>query len=66
MVIDFAGCYVVERVCKALFAELEPAELVTRGSARREKRRLIQDKERKEKEENGILPEVNEVIKKKQ
>ena len=49
-----------------MFAELEPAELVTRGSARREKRRLIQDKERKEKEENGILPEVNEVIKKKQ
>jgi manganese-transporting P-type ATPase len=40
MVIDFIGCYIIEVVCKYLFADLEPKPLVTRGSERRVKRRL--------------------------
>ncbi|EIW56082.1 endoplasmic reticulum Ca-transporting P-type ATPase [Trametes versicolor FP-101664 SS1] len=39
MVIDFAGCWIIEKVCKALFANLEPKPMVTRGRERREKRR---------------------------
>ncbi|EIW70519.1 hypothetical protein TREMEDRAFT_43233 [Tremella mesenterica DSM 1558] len=46
MIIDFAGCFVVEKVCKALFADLEPAEIVTRGRERRESRRLLEEKEK--------------------
>lgn len=69
MIVDFAGCYIVERGCKALFAELEPAELVTRGKERREKRRLLQDAEKKEEMQNGMngtLPELKELVKKTQ
>ncbi|TIB39582.1 hypothetical protein E3P86_01063 [Wallemia ichthyophaga] len=40
MVLDFTLCYAVEIGCKKLFANLNPPELVTRGSERREKRRL--------------------------
>ncbi|KAI0644110.1 endoplasmic reticulum Ca-transporting P-type ATPase [Trametes meyenii] len=39
MVIDFAGCWIIEKVCKALFANLEPKPMITRGRERREKRR---------------------------
>ena len=39
MIIDFAGCWIIEKVCKALFANLEPRPMVTRGRERREKRR---------------------------
>ena len=42
MIIDFIGCYLIEQVCKALFADLEPKELVTRGRERREKRRAVE------------------------
>jgi manganese-transporting P-type ATPase len=45
MIIDFAGCYIIEQVCKALFADLEPKELVTRGKERREKRRALEELE---------------------
>ncbi len=31
MTIDFVGCYIVEVVCKYLFADLEPKPMVTRG-----------------------------------
>ena len=44
MVVDFAGCWVVEVVCKRLFAVLEPKELITRGQERREKRRKLEEK----------------------
>jgi membrane protein implicated in regulation of membrane protease activity len=44
MVIDFVLCWVMEKGCKALFADLEPAELVTRGQARRIKRRAEQER----------------------
>ncbi|KAI0319700.1 endoplasmic reticulum Ca-transporting P-type ATPase [Amylostereum chailletii] len=43
MVIDFVGCFVVEKVCKHLFAELEPKEIITRGRERREKRRALEE-----------------------
>ncbi|KAF7789236.1 hypothetical protein EIP86_000177 [Pleurotus ostreatoroseus] len=40
MIIDFAGCWMIEVVCKQLFANLEPKKIVTIGKERREKRRL--------------------------
>jgi cation-transporting ATPase 13A1 len=61
MVIDFAGCWIIEKGCKALFADLEPMEMVTRGRERREKRREVEESEKA----NG-LPELNEVVKKTQ
>ena len=66
MLVDFAGCAVIETGCKFLFADLDPAELVTRGRERREKRRIEQEREKKGKEANGVLPEISEVIKKTQ
>jgi manganese-transporting P-type ATPase len=39
MVVDFAGCWLIEVVCKHLFADLEPKAMVTRGRSRREARR---------------------------
>jgi cation-transporting ATPase 13A1 len=44
MVVDFAGCFIIETVCKALFADLEPKPLITRGSERRVQRRIQQAK----------------------
>ena len=46
MLADFAGCWVIEKVCKALFADLQPKELVTRGRERREARRAIEEQEK--------------------
>jgi cation-transporting ATPase 13A1 len=57
MVLDFGGCFIIETVCKYLFADLEPAELVTRGRERREKRRAAEEKARAE----AVLPELEEV-----
>jgi len=51
MMIDFAGCYLIEVICKFLFADLEPKHLVTRGSERRVARRLEEAKEKMAKEE---------------
>jgi cation-transporting ATPase 13A1 len=45
MIIDFAGCWVIEKVCKYLFADLEPKPMVTRGRERREQRRLLEEQE---------------------
>lgn len=39
MAADFIGCWLVEIVCKALFADLAPKQLITRGRERRELRR---------------------------
>jgi cation-transporting ATPase 13A1 len=46
MILDFGLCFAVEKGCKFLFADLEPAELVTRGRERREKRRALEEKEK--------------------
>ena len=51
MVIDFAGCWVIEKVCKYFFADLEPKPMVTRGRERREKRRLLEEQEKEKQEE---------------
>lgn len=40
MVLDMVGCWIIEKVCKYLFADLEPKPMITRGRERREKRRL--------------------------
>jgi manganese-transporting P-type ATPase len=39
MIIDFIGCWAIEKVCKYLFADLEPKSIITRGRERRERRR---------------------------
>ena len=47
MLADFAGCWVVEVVCKALFADLEPKEMITRGRERREAHRAAEEAAKK-------------------
>ncbi|EJD08490.1 endoplasmic reticulum Ca-transporting P-type ATPase [Fomitiporia mediterranea MF3/22] len=47
MIADFVGCWAVEVVCKALFAVLEPKEMLTRGRERRERRRQLEGEKRK-------------------
>lgn len=42
MLIDLVGCWIIENICKYLFADLEPKPMVTRGRERREKRRAEQ------------------------
>jgi manganese-transporting P-type ATPase len=44
MAADFVGCWLVEILCKALFADLVPKKLITKGRERRELRR--QEEER--------------------
>lgn len=56
MLIDFVGCWIIEIVCKYLFADLAPKPIVTRGKERREARRL-QEKKEKEKEERRKVEE---------
>ena len=46
MFIDFAGCFVVEKGCKYLFADLEPKEIIQRGRERRDARRVVEEQER--------------------
>ena len=49
MIADFAGCWVIEKACKYVFAELEPKPLITRGRERREARRREQARVAEEK-----------------
>jgi len=42
MTLDFVGCWIIEVVCKHLFADLEPKAMVTRGRVRRDARRAAQ------------------------
>lgn len=44
MVIDFAGCYLIEIICKFLFADLAAKPIVLRGRERREKRRAEEER----------------------
>lgn len=46
MIVDFMGCWVIEVLCKYLFADLEPKPMVTKGRERREQRRLIEEQEK--------------------
>ena len=46
MIVDFAGCWVIEVLCKYFFADLEPKRMVTKGRERRERRRLIEEREK--------------------
>ena len=46
MAIDFAGCFIIEKVCKRLFATLEPKPMITRGRERREKRRAEEEQKK--------------------
>ena len=43
MIIDFAGCWLIEVTCKHFFADLDPKEMITRGRERREQRRMLQE-----------------------
>jgi cation-transporting ATPase 13A1 len=62
MVVDFAGCYIVEKGCKYFFSDLEPTEFVTRGRDRREKRRALEEKTKAD----AAMPELTDVLKKTQ
>jgi len=42
MILDFTGCWLVEMLCKALFADLAPKPIILRGRERRERRRAEQ------------------------
>lgn len=44
MIIDFAGCWVIEVLCKKFFADLQPKSMITRGKERREQRRVAEAK----------------------
>ena len=46
MIVDFMGCWVIEVICKYLFADLEPKPMVTKGRGRREQRRIIEEREK--------------------
>lgn len=50
MVVDFAGCWLIEILCKFFFADLEPKPMVTKGRERRDARRLLEAKAAEEKE----------------
>lgn len=63
MIADFAGSYLIEVVCKALFADLEPRSMITRGRERREQRRA---EEERLKEEARLRGEVDVTEKKTQ
>ncbi|KAJ3913246.1 endoplasmic reticulum Ca-transporting P-type ATPase [Lentinula edodes] len=52
MILDLGGCWVIEAVCKYVFAELEPKEMITRGRERREKRR--EEERRREEEKKSV------------
>jgi cation-transporting ATPase 13A1 len=43
MIVDFAGCWIIEVGCKYFFADLQPKSMVTKGRERREERRRLQD-----------------------
>ena len=62
MLADFAGSWLVEVICKHLFADLEPKRLVTRGRERREARRVEEAKEKRiqEAKEERIKEEKEE------
>ncbi|EKM53145.1 uncharacterized protein PHACADRAFT_163440 [Phanerochaete carnosa HHB-10118-sp] len=48
MVVDFAGCWLIEITCKWLFADMQPKAMITRGRERREHRRIAEAVEKKE------------------
>ena len=54
MIVDFAGCWVIEVVCKWLFADLEPKAMITRGRERREARRRAEAQQ----QQNGTVKAV--------
>ncbi|KAF8154679.1 endoplasmic reticulum Ca-transporting P-type ATPase [Crassisporium funariophilum] len=54
MIIDFIGCFVIEVVCKYLFANLEPKPMITRGRERREHRRMLEEQEKLKEGGDGL------------
>jgi len=49
MIVDFAGCWLIEVICKHIFADLEPKAMIVRGRERREERRRRQEIEKRDK-----------------
>lgn len=54
MILDFGGCWLIEVVCRHLFADLEPKPMITKGRERREKRRAIEEAQKTAELSNGI------------
>jgi len=60
MVIDFAACFAVQQITKALFSNTNPKEIIARGQERRAKRRLQQQATLQTSEaiaQNGLKPD---------
>jgi cation-transporting ATPase 13A1 len=53
MIIDSAGCWLIEVICKHLFADLEPKDMITQGKKRREERRRLQELGKRQAEANA-------------
>ncbi|EIN05518.1 endoplasmic reticulum Ca-transporting P-type ATPase [Punctularia strigosozonata HHB-11173 SS5] len=62
MALDFVGCYIIEKVCKYFFADLEPKPLVTRGRERREQRRAVQEKVKAEEAAKAAAAETEKKV----
>lgn len=65
MILDFGLCWAMETGCKFLFADLRPGELVTRGEARRLKRRSLEQIEAVRKIAEGKMDEVSTAVRDK-
>lgn len=69
MILDFAGCFAVHQITKALFSNTNPKEIIARGFERREQRRVLQVEEAAKaaalapKEENEKTLQTSEAIK---
>jgi len=57
MIVDFLGCWLVEVLCKYLFADLEPKNMITRGRERRETRRVQEEWQRRGNLDNSVAIE---------
>lgn len=56
----------MEVLCKNVFADLEPGEMVTRGRERRERRRAEQERVKAIENSNKEMPEIEASVKKTQ
>jgi cation-transporting ATPase 13A1 len=67
MIIDFVGCYVIEKVLKALFSDFKPKDIAVRRPdqlAREEQRREQASKDKMKAEEEKAAKEIEELERK--
>ncbi len=54
MIIDFAGCWLIEAVCKYLFADVQPKAMITRERERCDARRKKEERQQKAEEKDAV------------